>query len=417
MATGPPNLGDNRFAILANSSSPKRKKSKHKDTYQFQQFPQLPKCQPPNPKYIVMETNDSNKPLSSYSCFAVHRAIQIISKDITSISQLRDGSLLLLVNNKQTADKFLNSKELFGLCKIKCKLHENLNCTKGTIYAPYLNDIPDEEIISELSDQGVVGVHKFQKLVENKPTNTGVLLLTFDLYHLPDKIKISWNSVNVREYYPNPMRCKTCQKLGHTKKHCKNPPICEQCNLPPHIPLACTRLQCANCLEEHAASSNKCSQFTQQKELLKIKIKNKCTMSEAKRIQRNSIPITPNTKSYSSVTSEKAINKQKPSENNNVNKETNENKNNNNNTSTESDVVPSTSSSLPPLPSNTITQKKLTTTLKTSEHTAQQKPQNSNDNEPSLVDKLNAIINKSKTTNLNRTDVMDCEAIITSEEE
>ena len=54
-----------------------------------------------------MESTDPNKSLSTYSCFAVHRAIQIISKEITSVSQLRDGNLLILVNNQQVADKFV----------------------------------------------------------------------------------------------------------------------------------------------------------------------------------------------------------------------------------------------------------------------------------------------------------------------
>lgn len=250
-----------------------------------------------------MQTNDPNKPLSAFSCFAVNRAIELISKDITSISQLRDGNLLLLVNNKQTAEKFIQSKELIGLCTIQCKLHENLNCTKGTIYAPYLNDIPDDEIIRELSNQGVIAIHKFQKTIDNKIIKTGVMLLTFDLYHLPEKIKVSWNTVNIREYIPNPMRCKVCQKLGHTLKHCKNEPICVQCNLPPHKPVDCTRTQCANCLEEHAASSNKCSKFVQQKEILKIKIKNKCTISEAKRIHRNTTNTAPLNSTFSSVVS------------------------------------------------------------------------------------------------------------------
>lgn len=419
MATGPPHLRDNQFALLANMTSPKRKKTKYKETTPF---PQLPKCQPPNPRYIVMETSDPNKPISSYSCFAVNRAILMISKDITSISQLRDGNLLLLVNNKQTADKFLLSKELFGLCSIKCKLHQNLNFTKGTIYAPYLNNIPDEEIVSELSDQGVVSIHKFQKIIDNKTTNTGVILITFDLFHLPDKIKVSWNSVNVREYFPNPMRCKSCQKLGHTKTHCKNAPACEQCNLPPHKPFDCTRTQCANCLEEHASSSNKCTKFIQNKEILKIKIKNKCTMNEAKRIIRNTIPTTPLTSTFSSIITNNSVNKQINTENNQENIKKNENNNNTTKISQPNDTNSSTSLII----NNKINSQKPTSTtsttqLKTATHNPPTKTLNStnnkNNNSNILSKQLNEIINKNKIEQPKLRDEIECEEIKSSEEE
>ena len=95
------------------------------------------------------------------------------------------------------------------------------------------------------------------------------------LYHLPEKINISWRSVKIREYIPNPMRCRHCQKLGHTKKWCKNPPSCDTCNLPPHE-TPCSRTFCANCSAEHPASSRTCTKFIQAKKIIEIKTKNKC---------------------------------------------------------------------------------------------------------------------------------------------
>ncbi|XP_065356474.1 uncharacterized protein LOC135950878 [Calliphora vicina] len=428
MPTGPPNLGDNRFTLLADSISPKRKKTKYKDTTPF---PQLPKVQPPNPKYIIMQTIDPKKPISSFSCFAVNRAIELISKDITSITQLRDGNLLLLVNNKQTADKFLQSKELVGLCTIQCKLHENLNSTKGTIYAPYLNDIPEDEIIRELSSQGVIDIYKFQKKIDDKMIKSGVVLLTFDLYHLPEKIKVSWNTVNIREYIPNPMRCKTCQKLGHTIKHCKNDPICVQCNLPPHKPSDCSRTQCANCLEEHAASSNKCTKFIQQKEILRIKIKNKCTISEAKRIHKSSISLISPNASFSSIVSNYtptpniAKNKNDITHNTNYNKnitvnkeiEKNENKEVSNKTAqklTINSTAPSTSSTnnKKVIPNNptTITEQQQSTT--------EQIKQNQFLNNQQLLNRVQEIINKpGKQLTKTLDDAMDYQIIQSSEEE
>uniref|UniRef100_W8AFQ2 Nucleic-acid-binding protein from transposon X-element n=1 Tax=Ceratitis capitata TaxID=7213 RepID=W8AFQ2_CERCA len=283
MPPGPPLVGGNRFALLADKSKIKKKKNKNSLNKKLDLFPELPAVQTnKNPKFVVLEAVDKKKTLSQYSCFAVHRSINVISKEIQSISELRDGNLLLLVNNENVAEKFIASKELHGICAIKAKYHDHLNFNKGTVYAPFLSYVPEDEIIKELSSQGVVAVYKFQK--------NGVVLLTFDLFHIPEKLNIAWRKVSVRQYFPSPMRCKNCQLLGHTAKFCKRSPACEICSLPPHSPDVCTRIFCANCSSSHPSSSNICEKFLQAKEILKIKITKKCTMREAINFHKNSTP-------------------------------------------------------------------------------------------------------------------------------
>lgn len=201
-----------------------------------------------------------------------------------------------------TAKKFLESKELLGICKITCKLHENLNYIKGTVFAPCLNNIPEKEIINELSSQGVVDVYKYLKQINGQSSPSGVVLLTFDLYNLPESIDISWYKVKVREYIPNPMRCKKYQLLGHTKNRCQGTEACVNCNLPPHEKTECTRTFCANCAEEHQSSSNKCIKFIQQKEILTIKTKRKCSMREAITIHKEQNKTNISLSSFSAIT-------------------------------------------------------------------------------------------------------------------
>jgi len=301
MALEPPPHNNNRFAILNDKPQPKRAKRNADVTQQF--FPALPQpTQQENPKYIIISSNEEGKPLSNFSCFTLHRAIKNISKEIIKIQELKDGNLLVLVKNQTIADKFIKSKELIGLCKIICTLHATLNYTKGTIYAPYLIKVEEEEIIKELKDEGVVGAYKFQSYKDNKLAPNGIILLTFDRFHTPNKINICWHSVKVREYVPNPMRCKNCQRLGHTTKRCNKPASCVNCNQPPHTPTPCTRISCANCLENHPSSSNRCPKYIQQKEILAIQTKNKCTLSEARRAHSQLHPPTSNTTSYAEIT-------------------------------------------------------------------------------------------------------------------
>ena len=307
-----PNLGDNRFAALAQNESPHRQnKRKKKENVTTLQFPFLPEVPKENPKFVIMESSDEKRSLSQYSCFAVYKSIQAISKDVIEINELRDGNLLLLVKNKIVAEKFLTTKELIGLGPVKVKFHVNLNSTKGTIYAPYLINVSEKEIVEELSHQGVTSAYKFQKRDGDKYVPSGVILLTFNLYHLPSKLDISWRTVNIREYIPTPMRCKSCQKLGHTQKHCKNTPMCCNCNLPPHNDEKCSRTQCANCIAQHPASSKECTKFAQAKEILTIKTKNKCTMREAMKKYRDSMPASshPNTSTYSSIAKQQVFQK------------------------------------------------------------------------------------------------------------
>lgn len=287
-------LGDNRFALLA-TSSPKDKKRK---TIRY-----LTPLS--NPKYVVVSSKDENKPLSNFSCFAVERSVHIISKDIISVWELRDGSLLLLVENKTVAQKFISAKQLAGLCEIRCKYHENLNFVKGTIYAPYLSHVPEEEIVKNLESQGVVSVYKFKKF-DDKSKNSGVILLTFDLYNLPQSINISWHKAQIREYIPNPMRCKMCQLLGHTTKYCKKDPVCVNCSLPTHGSDVCVRTKCANCEEEHPSNSNKCTKFIQQKEILRIKTQQKCTLKQARAKYVAQLPQTSSPSYFSGVTAQAA---------------------------------------------------------------------------------------------------------------
>ncbi|XP_067633208.1 uncharacterized protein [Eurosta solidaginis] len=301
MPLGANKLGDNRFAPLSPAPKSKRKKP---TTATLDLFPELPITQKDNPKYLVIKSKDEKKPISTTSCFAVYKGIQSISKDVNNITSLRDGSLLLLVKNQKIADKFLSTKHLPGAGAVEILLHNSLNSVKGTIYAPFICQLADEEIIEGLKDQGVIAVHKFTKLNNGKREPTGAILLTIEKYTLPSRIEVAWRTLDIRPYYPNPMRCKTCQLLGHTTKRCNSTPSCVICNLPPNhsSPSECTRVKCANCGGEHPASSNDCPKFVQSKEILKIKTIHKCSMSEAISLYKAQTPTTPKPFSYANIT-------------------------------------------------------------------------------------------------------------------
>lgn len=145
MPPGATNLGENRFALLSSSPQSKRKGA-NKPLEEFPELPPVNFTRNDDPKFIVLKSCDNNKPLSRFSCFLVHKALNSISKDV-KITEMRDGNLLLLAKNKKIAEKFINVKNLPGICQIEAKYHEQLNCVKGTIFAPFLNHVSDQEIV------------------------------------------------------------------------------------------------------------------------------------------------------------------------------------------------------------------------------------------------------------------------------
>ncbi|XP_055918627.1 uncharacterized protein LOC129950729 [Eupeodes corollae] len=256
-----------------------------------EEFPELPQSNSKNPKFILISSIDDKKPLSSVSVFVLKKAIDAISKEYDSINQLRDGNILILAKNKRIAEKFIAISNLANQCPVKVKYHDNLNSCKGIVFAPFLTNVPESEIISEMSSQGVTDVYKFTRKIDGKQIPTGLMLFTFDLYQPPTTVEIGFYKEKVKEYIPNPMRCRKCQILGHTTKRCSKDEVCAICNLPPHenAPESCTRVMCANCpptADPHPSSSVKCPKYIKNKDILTIKTRNKCSMSEAQRLYK-----------------------------------------------------------------------------------------------------------------------------------
>lgn len=116
---------------------------------------------------------------------------------------------------------------------------------------------------------------------EDKLVTTGAAIVTFDLIRRPEYLKLGCVRVKINEYIPSPMRCKNCQKFGHTKNRCKNPEQCRECGeITPHEP--CNKKFCVSCsVETHASYESTCPSFLKHKSVLKIKIDRRCTISEA----------------------------------------------------------------------------------------------------------------------------------------
>lgn len=281
--------GGNYYDVLDPRSSPKRKRQKTATTYNLGnslEYPPLISKQskkPKNvPKYVIMKSKIPDRPIKFYNIFLVSKAILGISSEPTLKTIFtRDGNLLFLTKNEAQANRFLKATNLAGICPVECSLHPTLNIIKGLVISDLLTDRTESEIIKGMQSQGVVDCKKITSYQDGKVINTPLHILSFDLYELPETVEVGIINCKIKEYIPNPIQCKNCFKLGHTRKYCKNTSVCEVCSGTVHDPIPCTKLQCVNCNHSHRANNKKCPEFQQRKEVLKCKIKNKCSFKEA----------------------------------------------------------------------------------------------------------------------------------------
>ncbi|XP_055916085.1 uncharacterized protein LOC129948925 [Eupeodes corollae] len=249
-------------------------------------FPEPPVINNDNniPRFIVVtgleKTGENIRSLSSYNPIQINRGLEFISKDILEVKAMRSGDLLLKVLNVETANKFLKAK-LVDSIPVKVTNHLSLNSIQGRIYSKHIVDISEEELLSELKKFKVIDVKKMMRKQDDSLVATGAAILTFDLIRRPNEVKIGWVNCKVDEYIPNPMRCISCQKLGHTKNRCTGAPLCKNCCLPPPHD-SCTRVFCLNCnTEGHTPSDPACPSFLRYKSVNKIKIDRRCTVRDA----------------------------------------------------------------------------------------------------------------------------------------
>ena len=147
----------------------------------------------------------------------------------------------------------------------------------------------EENILEYLKPQGVTHVNRFTIRKNHEIVNTNTLLLTFNSVVTPKTLKIFYQLIQVEMYVPNPLRCFNCQKFGHHENNCPADlgSVCEKCGTGNHDHLAsqCRKpAKCVNCGENHMSRSSDCDVWKKEKEVMKIKVTQRLTYPEARKI-------------------------------------------------------------------------------------------------------------------------------------
>jgi hypothetical protein len=228
-------------------------------------------------EFLVLERRDT-APYNEERFFQeLHQKTNIQRKDI---SQLRNGDLLIKAKSKNISDKL---KAINNVMKTSCevKSHPKLNQVQGTIFCPNKRHLSDSEMKQDWIDQGlsIKEVYRFTRTIDNMIVPTPRVLITFNGLNLPESIWHGWTRLNIRQYIPSPSRC---NKFGHVGKYCRaEVETCVRCGNAKHEDYK-NPLKCINCGGEHQADDKNCPIFIQEKEILTIKITEKCSHHEAR---------------------------------------------------------------------------------------------------------------------------------------
>ena len=259
-------------------------------------------------RHLVISSTDETKDVSNISPFKIAKELKKTGS-IQDIKKQRNKTIFVQANNKTTSDALQKLTQL-GDVPIKITPHKTLNFSKGVIRSAELKGCSEEEMVSELKDQGVTDAKNITLKKHHDTIKTNTWILTFNLPFPPQEIKIPcFASFKVAPYIPKPMVCSICFRLGHTKARCKHyiDLRCETCGEENHLihsnlgkrpgesedtivsePGPCPYENtgwCPNCKETgHWPQNSKCKMYALTQKILKYKATHGGTFAEIKKM-------------------------------------------------------------------------------------------------------------------------------------
>uniref|UniRef100_A0AAG5DV97 CCHC-type domain-containing protein n=1 Tax=Anopheles atroparvus TaxID=41427 RepID=A0AAG5DV97_ANOAO len=245
---------------------------------------------------MIMESTVTGRDLSRCNPFLLQKVIEsAIGSKPEEVTRLRGGKLLLKLNNDRQASKAVKIKKIpdrIGDIEVKVEEHPTLNTSKGIIRCPDIEFLTEQEILEGLKTQKVSEVTIMKRKINGELKNTRTAILLFKSTTVPRSVDFGLYPILVELYIPNPMRCTTCLKIGHTKKWCRGERVCGNCSLPDHEN-ECSNTKCVSCGDNHHTLNKNCPVYIDEVEIQKIKTINRVTYGEAKRIRRRQCPTVP----------------------------------------------------------------------------------------------------------------------------
>ncbi|GFX86690.1 uncharacterized protein TNCV_1408881 [Trichonephila clavipes] len=248
-------------------------------------------------RYFILKTPAT---FTNVSPFLIEKAITGSIGEVKSIRKMRSGDLFLEVSSSNQAKALIKLQKLAHL-DLTVAPHSTLNFSRGVISPADFLNVSTEEIKENMKAQKVCDVRRITIRRDGQVLNTKHLILTFSTPDLPQTVKMAYIRCPVQPYVPNPLRCFQCQRYGHSKNVCRGQPTCPRCGESGHDSVDCTKKErCLNCQGDHSAYSRSCPTWILEKEITAVKIKEKISYPEARRVVLSRTLVSG--KSYASAT-------------------------------------------------------------------------------------------------------------------
>ena len=235
----------------------------------------------PWPRFLTMRSK-GGIPITKTNPFAIGKALKEATGKKITAKKLQTELLLEAADAKQAQQ--LRSIRKVGLLEVVVEPHRTLNTSRGVIRDEALSNMSEGELVDSLRGEGVTGVRFFTGDRNGHPFRHPTVVLTFNSPTPPKQIWAGFYWVKVRDYIPNPLRCFKCQKYGHTEARCRQQVACFRCG-GEHAGEGCKEPpKCVNCSGSHPSSSKQCGMFKHEQEIQKIKVQQKVSFPEARRL-------------------------------------------------------------------------------------------------------------------------------------
>ena len=140
--------------------------------------------------------------MGCFSPFKIKRWLQRLCGDpVETAKVIRSGALLVQTRSTTQNIKLMGATNIDG-CRCTAEVAVWLNSSEGVIYSPDLRSCSDEELLEELSPQGVIEVCRLRS---NRGTPNPLIRLRFQGLVLPPRVMCGYLAVQVKVWTPRPV--------------------------------------------------------------------------------------------------------------------------------------------------------------------------------------------------------------------
>ncbi|XP_062714007.1 uncharacterized protein LOC134290818 [Aedes albopictus] len=174
---------------------------------------------------------------------------------------------------------------------ITIEFHETLNIRKCTVTCHSGKHLSDN-VLTGLGSQRVINVRRFTRrdpTDKKKFVPTNAMVLTFQGTTVPEYIYFGYEKVATHPYYPSPLQCSECHRFRHTRKFCTEAALCADCSsehVDESTPCSADPL-CINCSGPHSSRSRDCPVKISETKIVKIKVDQDVTYTEARKVHES----------------------------------------------------------------------------------------------------------------------------------